>query len=598
MFTPPKVVSEICMDGEDMMDITDFPDDAIIISGQYDTSVDFTINQAWDDVAGIAIKSDNIDLDSSCDVYGDVTIGASFDFQSKCVHGITGVTVVVYYDSNFNPEQCVACDVEELSDMGGKFCAYYIEIPCEPMSVECGAPSAAPSGSFYPSSFPSDSPTISSYPSSAPSSSPSASPSDSPSTSPSVPPSGSPSASPSHVPSGAPSAAPSGSPSGSPSDGPTVMPSSSPSGSPSTNPSGAPSLAPSSTPSITPSGSPSTTPSSDPSVSPSSPPSSSPSASPSDAPSGSPSEAPSGSFYPSSQPSGSPSQSAYPSTTPSSSPSKSPSASPSAFPSSEPSSQPSSVPTTAPTRCPRTQPVLIDTIGSTPFPEGAPPIQITFQNTTHVRFKVINTWETTFTNVYTQYHEGNFGETECLEEENVLSFTEVDEYTATCMHHVPISIVNVWVVDANKEFFSVIDDAEVPECCHPPVFSQVPTVQYTFKLDCVDPCPPEDEVATRRLSSHTENDSQKIEPPKQIKAFSSVSTADKPSADGKDGHFCVSEDYPCGDDGSRVNVCHYSARDGYKTFCVPEADSDVLAFYKKDYCGPCVRGFGEKTTRK
>ena len=63
-------------------------------------------------------------------------------------------------------------------------------------------------------------------------------------------------------------------------------------------------------------------------------------------------------------------------------------------------------------------------------------------------------------------------------------------------------------------------------------------------------------------------------------------------------HFCVSEDYPCGEDGSRVNVCHYSARDGYKTFCVPEADSDVLAFYKKDYCGPCVRGFAEKTSRK
>ena len=37
-----------------------------------------------------------------------------------------------------------------------------------------------------------------------------------------------------------------------------------------------------------------------------------------------------------------------------------------------------------------------------------------------------------------------------------------------------------------------------------------------------------------------------------------------------------------------VYVCHYSVRDGYKTFCVPEADSDALRFYPKDYCGQCV----------
>jgi len=275
----------------------------------------------------------------------------------------------------------------------------------------------------------------------------------------------------------------------------------------------------------------------------------------------------------------------------------SPSTTPSASPTSEPSAEPSSTPSAAPTRCPRTQPILIDTIGSTPYPDGAPPIQITFQNTTHVSFKVTNTWETTFTNVYTQYHEGGFGETECIEQENVESYTEVDEYTATCMHHVPISIVNIWAVDGNNQIFSPIDDAEVPECCHPPRFSEVPIVQYTFKLSCVDPCPPEDEIDTRRLSSKIDI-SSKQQVQKKEESTPSTSNSAKPSADGKDGHFCVSEDYPCGEDGTRVNVCHYSARDGYKTFCVPEADSDVLAFYKKDYCGPCVRGFGEKTSRK
>jgi hypothetical protein len=292
--------------------------------------------------------------------------------------------------------------------------------------------------------------------------------------------------------------------------------------------------------------------------------------------------------------------SASPSDSPSASPSDAPSSSPSDAPSDVPSASPSSAPSAAPTLCPRTQPILIDTIGSTPFPDGSPPIEITFQNTTHVGFKVTNTWETTFTSVYTQYHFGGFGETECLEEENVESFTEVDEYMAVCMHHVPISIVNVWVVDGNNAIFSPIDDAEVPECCHPPEFSEVPIVQYTFKLNCTHPCPPDEEevpVPARRLSDIDDSKlDDKLEIPQQSPATLS-SGANQPDSANKDGHFCVSEDYPCGEDGSRVNVCHYSARDGYKTFCVPESDSDVLAFYKKDYCGPCVRGFGE-TARK
>jgi len=173
-------------------------------------------------------------------------------------------------------------------------------------------------------------------------------------------------------------------------------------------------------------------------------------------------------------------------------------------------------------------------------------------------------------------------------------YTEVDEYTATCMHHRPISIVNFWAVDGMNKIFSPIDDAEVPECCHPPELSHVPIVQYTFKLDCVHPCPEDDEVVdSRRLS--VQKEVQHKEKPHREEYNAS---AEKPTTDDNDGHFCVSEDYPCGEDGTRVNVCHYSARDGYKTFCVPEADSDVLAFYKKDYCGPCVRGFGEKTSRK
>jgi hypothetical protein len=61
----------------------------------------------------------------------------------------------------------------------------------------------------------------------------------------------------------------------------------------------------------------------------------------------------------------------------------------------------------------------------------------------------------------------------------------------------------------------------------------------------------------------------------------------------EDVPYCVSEDFPCeGEEENMVYVCHYSGRDGYRTFCVPEADSDLLRFYPFDYCGPCEGGYG------
>ena len=62
-------------------------------------------------------------------------------------------------------------------------------------------------------------------------------------------------------------------------------------------------------------------------------------------------------------------------------------------------------------------------------------------------------------------------------------------------------------------------------------------------------------------------------------------------------HFCSSVDYPCGENGGMVNVCHYSSRDGYQTYCVLESDSDIIAYVPKDYCGPCVGGYQSITYR-
>jgi len=219
------------------------------------------------------------------------------------------------------------------------------------------------------------------------------------------------------------------------------------------------------------------------------------------------------------------------------------------------------------------------------------PVKITMQNVTHVGFQVINTFGEPVSSFFTQYHAGDFGETECDQEENI----EIDapiEYVAQCMHATKISIMNLWVQDCTAEerdsFLDLLDDAEVPECCHPGEVCK--TVQYTFKIPCVDPCPPEggttDDNTGRRLEESIRQ--QKADEESTMQFEELTGQADP---DGTEDHFCVVEDYPCGANLDKVHVCHYSARDGYKTFCVPEADSDALRFYPKDYCGPCVGGY-------
>jgi hypothetical protein len=54
------------------------------------------------------------------------------------------------------------------------------------------------------------------------------------------------------------------------------------------------------------------------------------------------------------------------------------------------------------------------------------------------------------------------------------------------------------------------------------------------------------------------------------------------------GYYCFAKDFPCEGAGN-VNICHYARRRGYQTFCLPEADSEVLRFHSNDYCGACAK---------
>jgi len=411
------------------MDIIPLPEGTVTTTNLSDGSIDLVISQLWDDVAGVAIQSGL----NSCVINEDVAMGGTEDIASTCTEGYAGITLVVYFDETFDKDDCDACNVDELSELGGdsKFCAYRIEVPCETIEVECGEPSAAPSGSYYPSSTPSDTPTDS----------------------------------------------------------------------------------------------------------------------------------------------------------------VSPTNSPSAYPSDSPSASPTDKRIRI-IDCPENEADLVATEGEFMYENEDIPIIITMQNVTHVSFQVQNTFGSTVSSIFTQYHSGSFGETECLQDTPDLN-DQID-FTAQCMRNTKISIVNIWVTEcetSDPTFLTDADNAEIPECCHADELN-CKTVQYTFKLPCKDHCP-DDNPLTRPADYGRKLAHEMIREKKAHEGSTSEfeEITGQPEPNDIEDHFCVIEDYPCGVQNDKVHVCHYSARDGYKTFCVPEADSDALRFYTKDYCGPCVGGY-------
>jgi hypothetical protein len=89
-------------------------------------------------------------------------------------------------------------------------------------------------------------------------------------------------------------------------------------------------------------------------------------------------------------------------------------------------------------------------VGATEFPDI--PIEIIEQSRTTVKFIVRNTFSEKIGRLYTQYHEGPTGETECMEDDNIGSKNTTVVYVAHCMHNVPITIVDLWVSSVDFVF--------------------------------------------------------------------------------------------------------------------------------------------------
>jgi len=536
----PMVIDSVCMttDG-DLMDVIPLPENAIKVWSQDDESLEFAVTQAWKDEAGMAVQTG---LDE-CVVKGNLTLGSSEDFLGECISGSTTLTIVVYLDQYFDPEECEACNVDDLNQKGGdyEFCAYRVEIPCDSVPVECGEPTATPSA--LPSSTPSASH----------SQTPTASPSDSPSLSPTKAPTASPTVSPTKAPTNAPTDSPSASPSGSfypssaPSDSPTasMYPSSSPTGVPTKTPTPGPTKNPTQSPTLSPTAAPTKEPTASPTASPTKSPTVSPTKAPTGEPTDSPSASPTSSFYPSSNPSNTPTASMHPSSSPTDVPTKaptpgptknptqSPTVSPTVSPTAGPTKEPTAPPTVPPTKSPTVSPTLSPTVKVTRPPiatnggddddddlffEPACPedvelvahngktdidldrvVKIVSQDTSTVRVALNQGWDQSgddnipIDSIYYSFRPNNFDE-KCYEETSVIEGTVFDTISIQCHVYKPFALLEICLVDdVENKLLTFEDNATVPQCCHPEDEPEKPTVFYKIKINCKTECVDEDD---------------------------------------------------------------------------------------------------------
>jgi hypothetical protein len=224
------------------------------------------------------------------------------------------------------------------------------------------------------------------------------------------------------------------------------------------------------------------------------------------------------------------------------------------------------------------------------------PITILSQDNATVTFNISNPFGAQVAAVYYQYPSNITLSPMCYSETQVPSCPEPIKVTARCMTDPPLAIVDVWFVDplvvkSNDKF-------EIPDCCEPKdEHSSMPIVQYTFKVYCKSKCV-QATSSRRTMARNGDIDSRDASEFERIARDEGLFIDPQGEQDRNiEGHFCKAVDYRCGEKDNMVNVCHYSTKDGYQTYCVPEVDSDVIAYAPKDYCGPCVGGYGSSTHR-
>jgi hypothetical protein len=238
--------------------------------------------------------------------------------------------------------------------------------------------------------------------------------------------------------------------------------------------------------------------------------------------------------------------------------------------------------------------VLLNDVHTQFPPDVLSPIRIVSQDNSEVTFQIVNPFGNEIQAMYYQYAASDTGATDCYSD-STFAVCEPETITAHCItgggqgEHAlkrSLTIVDVWFVDPNS--VSPNDKWTIPECCKPAGEDATTNkVLYSFKVYCESHCP---ERRGRRAETIETLDKTTLALRAAVEEEGGVSIVMDDEHEQHSHHFCASEDFPCGDDGN-VHICHYSAKDGYQTYCVPETDSDVATYFPKDYCGPCVGGY-------
>eukprot|EP00934_Nitzschia_sp_Nitz4_P005322 Nitzschia sp. Nitz4//scaffold410_size10010//2943//7146//NITZ4_009085-RA/size10010-snap-gene-0.9-mRNA-1//1//CDS//3329551310//5312//frame0 len=109
------------------------------------------------------------------------------------------------------------------------------------------------------------------------------------------------------------------------------------------------------------------------------------------------------------------------------------------------------------------------------------PLSIVERDGSSVTLELSKGFTETMSFIYVEYTDGRTNE--CVGFEDFLTSMS-ETITAKCMEMAPLTVVNIYVSDSSL----VSGDAEIPKCCHHPLGTTLPVVEYTFKVYCESQC--------------------------------------------------------------------------------------------------------------
>lgn len=228
------------------------------------------------------------------------------------------------------------------------------------------------------------------------------------------------------------------------------------------------------------------------------------------------------------------------------------------------------------------------------------PLEVFSRNDKEVMLHLEQTWANNVNFVSARFYQN--GNVVCPSDKNVAAAATAQTpmlYTIDCNE---VYWANM-ILYVNDDSFNSGSVVEMPDPCNNEDFvvDNEHTVSYEVTVSCV--CDPS---SISSAPSFAPSFSPSVAPSASPSAAPSSAPSSAPSAEIQERrareiseeseYHCSAKVHPCDEGPNYVNICHYSTRIGYRTYCVPEGDSEIVRFYKTDYCGPCTGGYAVDET--